>query len=213
MNCLSPSNLNLFRIHVNRLAAELINADFKETLVRVEDFSNKRPMLFPIRGHLLTSLPDLSSIAFMKIPVISPDDKSDTVSKSLFIFKPFFFTGYANLRKIPLRTSMRWSISFRCTIKGGIKRSTFPAVQLISTPFSRHALTIVPPSCFSSIPTRRPLPRISTIMAGNSFFKCLKFFHKIITHPFALVQEEPVFKQCFDGSNCSSADKRIAAEG
>jgi hypothetical protein len=64
-------------------------------------------MLLPMRGHLPASFPVFNSIAFLRIPVISPDERSDNVSKSLFIFKVFFFTGYADLRKIPLRTSIR----------------------------------------------------------------------------------------------------------
>jgi hypothetical protein len=54
---------------------------------------------------------------------------------------------------------------FRCTIKGGIKRSTF--LRSLMSTLSRHALR---PSRFpfQFHPHQEPLPRISAIMAGNS---------------------------------------------
>ena len=81
----------------------------RETLVLVDDFSNKRPMLLPIRGQEFASAPDLSSIDLFSRRFISAEVKSSTVRKSLFntiylcssCIKMSLGIPYSNFKKIP----------------------------------------------------------------------------------------------------------------
>jgi len=62
---------------------------------------------------------------------------------------------------------MARSISRLVIVKGGAKRSTFAAVQLISNPSCMQLSAILLPSIVNSTPMSKPLPRISRMDANQ----------------------------------------------